>query len=310
MKHYHYFGEFGYLNLEILGGLERYFKKNPETKIKISTFKSYGELLQQLFPKNISINSFEWVNDSYNSKNTFRSCHTFTSNNSVLSEIILKTPNLAIVTNKKRKITGYNYPKRIYLNKPPFSKKNSEQYISIFPRYRKGTSYKNLESSSWISILNKLEKINDKKIVVHGVGKELIRFKNKEYIYPKNISEQIYYLNNSIGLISPDSGLVHFALNCGCDVFVIGKTYWNHSTFNPFKKRIIIVSKKDKQLLKKLEDFLFRKKEKIRYVCGFFLKKSFYSVKMFIWINTGIILKIIIPSLHNFLRKKYLERKK
>jgi ADP-heptose:LPS heptosyltransferase len=132
------------------------------------------------------------------------------------------------------------------------------QYISIFPRGRHRYASKNLDARQWEVVLQALPNQSSLPIVVHGVKAEMTPIPRAEkFIHPKGVLEQVFYLNQSRFCVSPDSGFVQFALNCGCDVFVIGGTiqYHEFAGFNPFGRRLVIASMDPREFLPALKEF-------------------------------------------------------
>jgi len=77
---YTYYGEFGFLNLEIIGGLEMYFQKYPNKKIIIKTYENYGKLLKHIFPNNI-----DYIVDNLNLEGGDRDGHFYYTKKEVLN---------------------------------------------------------------------------------------------------------------------------------------------------------------------------------------------------------------------------------
>lgn len=262
MDKYYYFGEFGFLNLQILGGLERYFQKNPKKIIYISTYPSYGRLLKSFFGKKVKIYSI-----TPKSKGTFKRGRHLYEDKFFLDYLSAKgyKKNITLLFNDYLGKGGFlpedfgeKFPLNIlYLSKPLEygPKEKSPKYISLFPRFRDVDPKRNLSSETWTKIIYILKKFNYK-LVLHGTNEEFIKLKGN-FLRPKNVLEQIHYLNNSLCCICPDSGFAHFSLNCNCDIFVIGKTYSLFLKFNPFRN-LIHVSSVKKTLQGDLEKFLKR----------------------------------------------------
>lgn len=248
-RDYYYLGEFGFFILEIIGGLEEYFEKNKEEKINVTTFDNYAKLLKFLFPKNIIIKK----EISFNGFKATRCEHDSHINiDSSSKEIYYKKgfgKNLKYFNEiSERKIK--NKPSKqnfIYLKKPiNFGNRGKKDCISLFPRNRDWCAKKNLNKNFWTDLIKEMQiEFPNKKIVVHGARSETLLIQGKNIIYPKDVLDQIEYLNRSIIFVSPDSGLVHFALACGCDVLVIGNSYWPYLNYNPFGNQIRMISKKN-----------------------------------------------------------------
>jgi hypothetical protein len=132
------------------------------------------------------------------------------------------------------------------------------QYISIFPRGRRAFSIKNLDVRQWAVVLELLAEQCSLPVVIHGVEAEMTPIPAAEnFIHPTDVLEQVHYLNNSRFCVSPDSGFVQFALNCGCDVFVVGGTiqYHQFADFNPFGTRLVIAGTEPQEYLPALKQF-------------------------------------------------------
>jgi len=250
MDKYYYFGEFGFLNFEILGGLEKFFEKNPKKIISILTFSNYSKLLKYLFPKNIRVIKLKLDFDEHFNRGRHSSIdHSlldflnkdgFKGNiKELISDILGRGDILPI---EKTEELPLNI---IYLKKPlTYGEIGTHpKYISIFPRARGIDNYRNLKKEYWKSLIKFIRKYKNYKIVIHGSDSEFIKFDDDNLIYPKDILEQIYFLNNSLVCLSSDSGFVHFALNCNCNCLVFGRTYSIFYKFNPFKNFLIILDK-------------------------------------------------------------------
>lgn len=304
MDKYYYFGEFGYLNLEILGGLEEYFKKNPKKKIEIATYENYGMLLKYLFPKNVEIKKVEWSGDEI--EKGYRKSHAFIRGNKPINLTKTSTAkNLSVLfSNRTKKYfiekvcpkEDYEQLRIIELNKPLGEETCEKNYISINPRNRAIGKFRNLSEKDWQELIEKIKKdFPNKEIVLHGVGTEKLNLTGK-FIYPKSIIEQIKFLNKSVCCICPDSGFAHFSLNCGCDTIVIGESYWPYMDFNPFKNKLILLNKKN---------VLSIKIKKLLYVNTLNFKTKTYILykkikrRAFYWVET------YFPSFYKKLIKTY-----
>lgn len=252
-KIYSYYGEFGYLNLEVLGGLEMYFKKNSGKKITIKTYENYGKLLKHLFPNNIDYifddsifvgrgNDIVRVGHFVYNRNGSSDLYEVTSNKNKLykSNNIVELYRNDFFKRKRNADLFYIFPK----NKIMSNKSDSDKYINVFPRNRTVGPYRNIDVNVWDKIICYLREKYDYKIVIHGTFGEFLKLEGDNLIYPNDILEQIYYLNNSVLCISPNSGFAHFSLNCGCDTLVIDKNYYRFINYNPFKAKLIIISTK------------------------------------------------------------------
>lgn len=297
MDKYHYFGEFGYLNLEVFGGLEKYFEKNPRKVIEITTYENYGMLLKYLFPKNVKIKKLKWVQDKTRSGHSSNEKKKSPS----LHELILNNK----IKNNKRVISEDLFC--IYLKKKIGKDSQNKSYISIFPRNRNICLHKNISETDWLKILKKIKKLDKRKIVLHGLGKEKINLKG-DFIYPKNVLEQIYYLNNSVCCVCPDSGFAHFSLNCGCDTLVIGPSYWSFARYNPFKKKLFITSKEyffESTILNRFignDSMTFREKMLMNHY------KLLCVFRQFLWYPLRKLLLKRFPIFFEKIKKKYINR--
>lgn len=257
---YYYFGEFGYFNLEILGGLSHYFKVYPGKKLSIVTYENYGKILELLFPKNAKTYYVD-----YNFDEIYRSCHDYHDRKfrvaikksgfkkNLAENLTSIAPELVNV----RKNNPYaNFIHLINSLKYPLEKSSGKKIISIFPRCRKLGTNRNLSEKRWGEIIKLLLEFNYN-IVVHGNNMEFIKLNTKGLIYPRNVYEQIAYFNKSLLYVTPASGLVHFAQNCKCNTFVIlnpedFEDYKKYKDFNPFDTKVY-VSRIDKDYLSKLK---------------------------------------------------------
>jgi hypothetical protein len=253
---YYYFGEFGYFNLEVLGGLQALFHVHSGLRLKIATYPSYAQLLQSRFGDRVLCKSPDWPYDERR-----RDCHTYDCRK-LQRSLFWQGFNQNLVS----LFDGLEHRGRVhearlfYLDSPlgvPQSDRHS-QYISIFPRGRRGYASKNLDAQQWEIVLQALANQTSLPVVVHGVKAEMTRIPMAEkFLHPKNVLEQVSYLNQSRFCVSPDSGFVQFALNCGCDVFVIGGTiqYHEFADFNPFGTRLVIAGTQPQEYLPALREF-------------------------------------------------------
>ena len=232
---YYYFGEFGYFNLEVLGGLQALFQKHPDLRLKIATYPSYAQLLESRFHDRVVCASPEWHFDE-----RLRDCHTYDCRR-LQRALFWRGFNQNLVSLfDGLEHRGRVHEARLFYLDAPLRVPNADrhrQYISIFPRGRHVNVRKNLDARQWEAVLKLLADQTSLPVVVHGVNAEMTRIPIAEnFIHPKNVLEQVFYLNKSRFCVSPDSGFVQFALNCGCDVFVIGGTiqYHQFAEFNPF----------------------------------------------------------------------------
>jgi hypothetical protein len=253
---YYYFGEFGYFNLEVLGALQALLEKHPDLRLKIVTYPSYAQLLESRFGDRVVCSSPVWRFDERR-----RDCHTYDCRR--LHRMLFWqgfNQNLISLFDGLEHRGGVHLARLFYLDSPlqaPESDRQS-QYVSIFPRGRQRYASKNLDAQQWEVVLRVLADQSSLPIVVHGVKAEMTRILAVEdFIYPKNVLEQVSYLNQSRFCVSPDSGFVQFALNCGCDVFVIGGTiqYHEFADFNPFGNRLVIASTEPEEYLPALTEF-------------------------------------------------------
>jgi hypothetical protein len=287
----YYFGEFGHLNLEILGGLEAFFKKNNRKKISIMTFDNYGKLLCHLFGKNVEIKPIQWSNQLFSGR---RCGHEYFESMKLERFIKMRGYNKNLYRflrsnlnnsrkNKMKMGSDYQDIAQIYISKPISMCGENKKFISIFPRMRSGgAEYKNISEENWYKILERVNKFNYP-IVVHGAGKEFIKIKGKNIIYPKNVLDQVKYLNNSICSICPDSGFAHFSLNCGCDTLVIGKSYWPFIQFNPFNNRLEVISLRRATNTGFVGDFISGKSHKLYHLWFYYIYTPPRRVSTFVY---------------------------
>lgn len=128
------------------------------------------------------------------------------------------------------------------ITKKLINNKATNDYIHIFPRDRKGHWNKGHQShislNYWIKICKYLKKnFPDKKICCHG-HMESMMSDLKEYIdiFSKNIIDSIDLFYNAELLISPSSGMVDLALNCGLKNIIYIRETNNYGQWgcNPF----------------------------------------------------------------------------
>jgi hypothetical protein len=270
VEKYSYFGEFGYFQFSVLGGLSQYFQIYPNKKLEIITYENYGRILELVFPNNIKAYYTDYKFDE-----KYRACHYYHDREFRMSIRLLGfgknvSKDLIYPNKKLSRIhfeSGGDFFYHMY--KPikfPLDKrwKKRQKFISIFPRFRQTSTSRNLSKEQWDKIVEVLSKFKYP-IVLHGFASEFIDLKNKNFVYPKNIYEQIAYLNNSIFCVTPFSGFQHFAENCGCDLFSIlnpDPKHWQifieHEKFNPFGVKIYKV-KENEDYLSKLRKLLKRK---------------------------------------------------
>ncbi len=257
---YSYFGEFGYFQFGLIGGLSQYFEKNPNKKIEIVTYEDYGKILELLFPKNVKAYCTDYKFDE-----SYRACHYYRDrefrmtmrkhgfDKNVVKDLIYKTKGLSKISFESGGDFFYHLVHK--LEYPLEKKFKKEKIISIFPRFRKTCTDRNLGEKEWEGIIDLLLKLKYK-IIVHNYSSEFIKLKNKNLVFTKNIYEQIAYLNNSSLCITPFSGFQHFAENCACDIFVILNSnpehleiFKEHEKFNPFGTKIYRFKENENYLL-------------------------------------------------------------
>jgi hypothetical protein len=253
---YYYFGEFGYFNLEVLGGLQAVFQQRPDLRLKIATYQSYAELLESRFGDRVVCASPQWQFDERR-----RDCHTYNCRRHQRALFWRGFNQNLVMLFEGLEHRGRVHEARLfYLDSPLWAPQadGHAQYISIFPRGRHAFASKNLDARQWEVVLELLAEQTSLPVVVHGVKAEMTPISKAEnFIHPKNVLEQVYYLNNSRFCVSPDSGFVQFALNCGCNVFVIGGTiqYHQFAEFNPFGTRLVIAGTEPQEYLPALKQF-------------------------------------------------------
>ncbi len=316
IQKYHYFGEFGGLIFVVLGGLENFFNLYPSVKLEICTYRNYGILLEHLFPKNVRATTIKWnfkdnlrIGYEYADRDFINNLHKkgYLKNVIVLFKQF-SNDKMAVKCFNNLCFNVFDKDDAIYfrLKKPiTYGKKSSRpKYISIFPRFRKLDSKRNISKKDWEYILKILKSYyKNYKIVVHGSNNEFLKLNIDDAIYPKNILEQIYYLNNSRVCVSPNSGFAHFAVYCKCPLLVIGMGYWEYEDINPFKVPIKITDVKHVRNSNVLRNFL-DKVENTKDNSE--IRKSFYD---FLWIHyrqskriVGTFLKYYIPKAYYLLR--------
>jgi hypothetical protein len=270
---YYYFGEFGYLNLEVLGGLELLFKQHPQRRLRIATYANYAKLLEHMFPGRVACYAPSWQFASERrSQHRYHSAwlhwSLFWRGFTVpLQSLLDGLPNRGEI----------NTARLFYLSEPLNESadsrptKDAKRYISVFPRGRRGYfARKNLSVAAWVEILAMLATIAPFPVVLHGIADEMVNLPAAErMIRPRDVVEQIRYLRQSHFCISPDSGFVQFALNCACDVIVIGGTiqYHEFAAFNPFGARLCITCQNGTEYLPALRHFAVES-------CGELLKQA------------------------------------
>lgn len=219
-KDTYYFGEFGYFNLEILGGLEHYFRAFPRAKLDVHTFQDYGRILKHLYPKNVNF-TFHPHNIPWRSTHQSELDRFFENRYQINLCLLTQNPKL----NDHVKTFFINRAIRMFYMSSPlqFGQKVPEKIVCIGPRFRNTISdQKNLTHQDWTGVIGKVRNKNKNiKIVLLGKSEEMLHLKCSNSIAPTDIFEQIRYLNQCEYAIFPDSGLAEFSLNCGCKKVIV-----------------------------------------------------------------------------------------
>jgi hypothetical protein len=223
----YYIGEFGHFNLTILERLEKY---NGD-KLQIYTFPDYCFIIKNLFN-----DKFDLVEIPFKEDRICSTCLNTNDFNSYLPlvkiigdrEYFNREPTIRIYNNISKKIES------TYKN-------DIGDFICIFPRKRNiinGVNFaeRNMNINICNDIINKY--ITKYKIIVIGNEIQDIDYEKTNIIKSNNINETIYYLANCKFLVSPCSGMVDFAKNCGTKlIFIIGPMSSPHFSFNPFNTK-------------------------------------------------------------------------
>lgn len=253
IENLYYFGEFGYFNVDILGGLNHYFRQHPKKLVHVATYQDYGEILRILFPKNV-------VDYETRSGGTHRSGHKCSLDREFTEKRWKNLDSLSHDSKvKKLSLNHFESPINMYihhLDRPITCKEPPDSYqgksvICINPRFRKHFSQKNLSQNDWRHVFKLvLHNHPDRQIVGLGKASEMMSLTDRPITTANTIQEHIFYLNVCDYGVFPDSGMAEFALNCNCDVVVVwkGQFYqiYDHVGrlkkllfgFNPFNRRI------------------------------------------------------------------------
>ena len=135
----------------------------------------------------------------------------------------------------------------------------ASRYVSIFPRGRTLEAVKNLTADEWRAVVRVVEAHCPYPIAVHGVAAESVGLPaSPRLVYPRGPLEQVAYLNRSTCLLSPDSGMVQFAMNCQCDTLVLGgdRGFGPYLAYNPFGRRLEVTPHGLDLLLPRVETFV------------------------------------------------------
>ena len=258
---FHYFGEFGFLNFHVLGGLQSLFREMPATRLEILTFPHYGELLEGLFPDNIRFRSI-----SYDFVEAMRAGHR--TRDPELMRRAERTGHCVSLHKlfKSWAPDGIVSKDQYYINvrsplEHPLPAGAAKRFVSIFPRNRTNMAFKNLTPAEWGDIVCVVDGHCPYPIVVHGVAAESLDLpRNDRFVFPRSPLEQIAYLNHSACFLSPDSGMVQFAMNCRCDTLVLGgcQMFSTFLNYNPFQCRLCMTPRETKDLPRQVESFLKR----------------------------------------------------
>jgi hypothetical protein len=243
---FHYFGEFGFFNVTILGALDKYFKNN-NTKIIVNAHKNFTRILEILFPNNVITQPIEKLEKN-------REYHKTEGIKEPLDSYDLAEHlgiDKSLIKNIKYISNPINYSSD-FLNE----KYKDRKYIVIFPRYREGNfSHRNMELEVFYNIVSIIDNLNYEIICV-GHREEVIDQVKKKFTYIDNLEETIYLLNNTKLFISPDSGFIDFAKNCGTKnvIMVYNNSHINyHFIFSPFKTNFKSIDVTKKRYISELE---------------------------------------------------------
>jgi hypothetical protein len=237
---YHYFGEFGFFHVTILGALEKYFKTN-NTKIIIKAHENFCKILNILFPNNIII-------DPITKLEKMREYHKTEGVDEPQDSYDL-AEYLGIDKSLIKNIKYISKPIKYY-SEDLEKKYQDKKYILIFPRNRdKKFAHRNMTTNIFYKIVSLLNNYNYEIIIV-GHKEEVLEEAMNNYTYVNNLEETIYLLNNTKLLIAPDSGFIDFGKNCGVKniLMIYQKFHINyHYIFSPFKSKFksLDTNKKD-----------------------------------------------------------------
>ena len=120
-------------------------------------------------------------------------------------------------------------------------------------------SAKNFTTDQWLDIIRIVTDRTPYPIAVHGIAAESLDLPaNSRFIFPSNPIEQIACFNRSVCFLSPDSGMVQFALNCRCDTLVLGGSQWfgPYLDYNPFGCRLELSPRESENMRPQIERFL------------------------------------------------------
>lgn len=260
---FHYFGEFGYLNFLVLGGLQALFRELPRTRLEILTFPHYGELLSAFFPNNIQCRTLDYafpegLRQGHRSRDpdAIRRAEQLGYRSSLHKVFKAWTPHGHLV-----KDAFLNLRESLAWPLPSGGVRADDHFVSIFPRGRTLMAAKNLTAAEWSRVVEIVERRCSYPIVVHGVSAESVPLPpSPRFIYPKGPLEQVAYLNRSACFLSPDSGMVSFAMNCRCDALVLGGQVWfrEYAAYNPFGRRLELTPRDMDRAAPQVDDFLRR----------------------------------------------------
>lgn len=255
---FYYFGEFGFFNFFVLGGLQQLFRDQPRVQLDVMTFPHYGQLLESAFPANVRCRTLP-----YSFLEPLRIGHRMRD-----PELMRRVRKMGYRRSlhtllKSLPPDGSHFKDLTYIDlrmplEQPLPGDAGNRFVSIFPRNRTSWAFKNFTAAEWRDIAGVVMDHCPYPIVVHGIRAESLDLPaNPRFLFPRDPLEQIAYLNRSICFLSPDSGMVQFAMNCRCDTLVLGGCphFSAYLAYNPFQRRLEMTSR-DFEFLPHVERFV------------------------------------------------------
>lgn len=234
---YSFYGEFGIFNLRIIGLLEFFFEKYPSTNIRFSTYENFKKILLIKFKDNITfIDKYDYEA----SRRTNISPLIGTNNES--TNIIRLFESILIYNNNgfypelwDNEFFYFPIKDKLIVNKP--IRKN----ICIFPRNRPDAiglensdiNRRNIDENTVINIIKFItNNYNNYDIYILGHSNETVNIDWSKYniIREDDIIKSVNILNNCDLLLSPCSGYIDFAKNCGVhNIILLCKLCYNNN---------------------------------------------------------------------------------
>lgn len=223
-KLYHYLGELGTLNLYYLGLLEKKFKEQPLTKIKLITYPDFGNFLEFLFPNNIQAIKYEKLNIYKR-----HACQHTVKKKIKFPDLLEESTNLYFAFEKQLKVY-YKQFKKIKASYPPVISSplsnepiDNSKILNLQIRLNKRVgANRNFKKKMIFDLIKTCLQFKNLKLVLHGgFFPELARFESEGVIFCKSLVESISYLHRSKLTLCANSGFTAFALNCASNVAVL-----------------------------------------------------------------------------------------